>query len=500
MLILIRLSGEISTKAKGTRARFTKRLVNNIQAALERHSIEHSIKREWSRLFVKTEDEGAIEVLQRVFGIRSISVAEHHVLPSLEEIVDEGGKFFEAKVADKRFAVRARRIGNKKPPFKSGDVEVALGSRLYESGQSVDLTTPEVTAYVEINNTDVYFFSDSIVCAGGLPLGAKGRGLALISGGFDSAVAAWMILKRGICLDYVFLNLGGAAHLSSMMRVTKVLTDNWSYGDQPKLFAIDFERVMDEMRGTSDSRYWQILLKRHMMRAAESVAGQVGSLVLVTGEVIAQVSSQTLPNLHVISQATELPILRPLISFDKHEIIEMAKRIGTDLSSAEVEEYCALDVKFPVTDADPRRVEREESGFKFEVLQQAVDEMAIFDLNSIDVSAMSIREIETEEIPDGALVIDLRNEATYTHWHYPGAIYIDFFQAMAAPEEIVPPGTEHVVLYCEVGVKSAQIAEKLRSLGQNAFHFRGGMRNLLAYAIDHDLIPVELLPPSAFTD
>ena len=480
--------------------RFTKRLVSNIGNALDQYAIEHSVKREWSRLFVKTDDERAIEVLQRVFGIRSFSVAQHHQLSTLDEIVEMGGKIFESEVINRRFAVRARRIGNKKPPFKSNDVEVALGSRLYEHAHSVDLTTPEVIAHVEINNTDVYFFSNSITAAGGMPLGAKGRGLALISGGFDSAVAAWMILKRGIGLDYVFLNLGGDAHLRSMMRVTKILTDNWSFGDHPKLYSIDFEDVMSEMRRTSDSRYWQILLKRHMMRASECVAKQIGSLVLVTGEVIAQVSSQTLPNLHVISEATSLPIFRPLISFDKHEIIEMARKIGTDLSSSEVEEYCALDVRFPITDAEPRRVEREESDFDFEVIQTAVDAKVVFDMNQINVDALDIKEIEIEEIPENAFVIDLRNEAVYHHWHYPGAIYVDFFSALESSENFVPADARLIVTYCEVGVKSAQIAEKLRQIGLEAYHFKGGMRKLLEYSIDQDLFPVELLPPSVFTD
>jgi len=502
MLILIRFSGEISTKAKGTRQRFTQRLINNIQSALSQHNIGHHIRRQWSRLFVEAEDARAVDVLKRVFGIRSMSIVEQHRVTSLEDICERGREFFRESVTGKKFAVRAKRIVTKTPPFTSHEIEVALGSELYPFGVGVDLENPDVTAHVELNGEEVYFFSDVIEGPGGMPLGAKGRALALVSGGFDSAVAAWMILKRGIGLDYVFLNMGGTQHLVSMLRVMKVLTANWSFGDHPKLFAIDFEEVVQELQRSSDSRYWQITLKRHMVRAAERVAGEHGHLALVTGEVIGQVSSQTLPNLNVISEATSLPIFRPLIGFDKHEIVALAKRIGTEDASAEVHEYCALDIKHPITDAKLSHVKTQEEPFDQDVLERAIATQAQFDLREIDPEAFGIKELEINEIPDGAVLLDLRTESAYRSWHLPGARFVEFLNALADPESLGldTESDQLVIAYCEVGIKSAQLAEKLRNLGINAKHFKGGMRELMPYAIDHELIPVELLPSSIFTD
>ena len=157
--------------------------------------------------------------------------------------------------------------------------------------------------------------------------------VALLSGGFDSAVSSWLMLKRGVEIEYVFCNLAGESYERSVVQVAKVLADDWSYGTRPRLHAIDFGPVLDELRTHSQPKYWQLVLKRLMYRAAEAVAREVRSAAIVTGEALGQVSSQTLANLAAIDPATGLVVFRPLLGFDKSEIIAIAL-FGTPTPSA----------------------------------------------------------------------------------------------------------------------------------------------------------------------
>jgi len=495
MLILIRISGEISTKARRTRSRFLKRLAANIEDALRSEGISFELRRGWSRLFVEAESPQALEVISRVFGVQSLSVVERRPGSSLEEIVQAGEELFRERVRGKRFAVRARRTGSKdKIPFGSRDIERALGAALLPYALKVDLESPEVTAYVEVREGQAYFFTEQIPGPGGLPIGVEGRAVALISGGFDSVVAAWLMLKRGVALDYLSCNLAGEAHRQGVLRVLRLLVGRWGYGDRPKLHLIDFEPLVRELQSKVEPRYWQVVLKRLMIRAAENVAQEIRSPALITGEAVGQVSSQTLQNLAVISQTAKLPILRPLAGSNKEEIIEQARRIGTYELSASVAEYCALVPRQPATRASLKAVLAQEERLDLTLLERAVAERSIYDIRSIDPEELAPAELEIAEIPEGATVIDLRPAAAYRTWHYPGAIHMDLFEALENINSLERDKT--YVLYCELGLKSAYLAERMRKEGYRAFNFKGGLKGLMRYALEHDLLPAELVPPS----
>lgn len=494
MLILIRFSGEITTKARGTRSRFLGRLAQNISVALQEAQISFALRREHSRFFLETDAPQALEILSRVFGVHSLSVVEQRNARTLEEIVEAGRTLTCDRVVGKRFAVRAQRTG--KTDYSSLDVERALGAALRPYAQGVDLTHPDVTVHVEIHDGTVYFFTDKIDGPGGLPIGASGRALALISGGFDSAVASWLMLKRGVALDYLFCNLGGTLHEQGVLKVAQRLVRQWAYGDQPQLYALDFQPLVRELQAKTHKRYWQLLLKRLMYRAAERLAWKHHRVGIVTGEAIGQVSSQTLRNLAVLSQAIRAPLWRPLLSFNKDEIIALARRIGTYEISATVEEYCALLPKRPATGASLRALLTEEAKLDLSLLDRAVDDPRVYDVRRADPESLSLTEIEIEEIPEEAIVIDLRSPSAYQAWHYPGALYMDFFQAL---QDFTKLDRSRVyVLYCELGLKSAHLAEEMRAAGYRAFHFKGGLPNLMKYALKHDLLPPEVLPPSAW--
>jgi len=500
-LYLIRLSGEITTKAPQTRIRFTKRLVRNLRDGLERAGVEASIDRRWSRIYVDATSPLAREVIGRTFGIQSYSPVDRRPWTDLSDVVDTGHEIFRRAVAGRRFAVRARRSGDRKRiPFRSKEVERELGAALLAYADSVDLDHPEVTASIEIHETEAYYFLEKVLGPSGLPLGTEGRALSLVSGGFDSAVASWMMLRRGVSLDYVFFNLGGTAHELGVLRVMKVIAEQWSHGDRARLYSVDFRPVVEALQSRVTKRYWQVVLKRLMLSAAESLARQLHDNALVTGEAIGQVSSQTPQNLAAISAPIELPILRPLLGFNKEEIIDRCREIGTYELSSAVDEYCAILPKRPATKASITTVDAEEAKLDPAILETAVTGRTVRDLREIDPSSLGAEALDLSRagadgaIPEGAHVIDLRSRAAYRAWHAAEATHMDFFHALAHFQEL--DRGETYVLYCEVGLKSAHLAELMQQAGYRAFHVPGGVKDLLRRETESDPLAAQLLSPA----
>jgi thiamine biosynthesis protein ThiI len=261
-----------------------------------------------------------------------------------------------------------------------------------------------------------------------------------------------------------------------VLRVVEVLAKRWSWGDRPRLHAVDFEPLAAELRERSERRYWQVLLKRLMLRAAEAVARERAASAIVTGEAMGQVSSQTLQNLAVISQATRQLILRPLIGANKEEIVASAARIGTFELSKVVAEYCAMVPKRPATAAALDAVLAEEAKLDPRLLERAVESRRVFDLRELDVEKLAPPGLEIERIPEGAVLIDLRSKAEYDSWHHPDALRLDFAQALEAFRGFDRART--YVLTCEFGLKSAHLAELMRREGFEAYDFKGGVRAL----------------------
>jgi thiamine biosynthesis protein ThiI len=476
-LALLRFSGEIGTKARATRSQFVQRLVANLRNALLAEGLEPRIRDTHNRIFVELPDAACASVLTRIFGIQSISLVERRPADSVERLVDAGEELFGNRVAGKRFAVRARRVGERsKIALLPKDIERELGTRLLARSAGVDLSNPEETVSIELIGGDAYFFPERIACHGGLPIGASGRAITLISGGFDSAVAAWQLLKRGVRIDYAFCNLGGETHQQGVLRVAKVLADRWSYGDQPRLHAIDFGALTEELRARTQARYWQVLLKRLMVRAAEILVRERRASAIITGEAVGQVSSQTLPNLAVISRATTETILRPLIGSNKDQIIDTARLIGTYDLSKIVGEYCAMVPTRPSTAATLEAIEAEEAKIDLSTIEVAVATRKIFKLRELDLETLGIPDLEVDRIPADATVIDLRSKPEYQGWHWPDALQLDFGQALKTYADFDRSKT--YVLYCEIGLKSAHLAEFMRKEGLRAFHVPGGLKTL----------------------
>jgi thiamine biosynthesis protein ThiI len=483
---LLRFSGELSIKARGTRAHFRRRLIQNLRDALDAEGLSARIEVSHERMFVElpSADEDLSlrdHALTRVFGISSVSLAVRHAVWETEDVVRTGAALFRERVRGKRFAVRARRVGERHTVrAERMEVEKLLGAALYPFAAGVDLETPETTVHVELSAAGTAYFSERWQGQGGLPLGVEGRAVALLSGGFDSAVAAWQMQRRGVALDHVFCNLGGASHLRGAARVARVLAERWSYGEHPLLHEIDFEPVAEAIRAHTETRFWQVLLKRMMLRAAEAVALERHAVAIVTGDAVGQVSSQTLHNLAVVSRATELPILRPLVGANKDEIIECARRIGTAELSKVVGEYCAMVPRRPATRAPLDLVVQEEARLPAGLLEEVVAKRKLIDLRALDLRALDEPGLALDRLPPGALLLDLRPIEQYRSEHHPAALHLEYARAQEAYPSFDRSRT--YVLCCEFGLLSAHLAERMRRDGFDAWHFTGGQRALMKSA------------------
>lgn len=475
---LVRFSGELSTKARRTRLRFQKRLASNLRDGFRSSGVTATIDPDWSRFYIEAPDESFIDPLTRTFGISSCSVLAGTCAADLDEIVKTGVDLFAEAVQGRTYAVRARRSGQQS--FNSGDIHQGLGAAL-NPGATVDLSNPEVPVYVEVRDDKAFFYRDSVPGPSGLPLGVQGRALALISGGFDSAVSAWMALRRGITLDYVFCNLGGSAYERMVLEVTKVIADTWSYGTHPRLHVLEFGPVVDAMQARAKPAYLQVVLKRMMYRAAAELGERLGAEALVTGESVGQVSSQTLTNLRAIDDASSLPVLRPLLGFHKEEIVDRAREIGTYELSARIREYCNLVPDRPVTASSPEDAKAQEDAVGFEELQAAIEGAHTHDVRRVRPEEMAGAALYTNEVPDDAIVLDTRSQQAFEAWHWPGAERHDLGELEKDFSDLEREPT--YVLCCTEGVRTAYLAEVMQREGYEAYSFLGGaprMRRLAA--------------------
>jgi thiamine biosynthesis protein ThiI len=340
---------------------------------------------------------------------------------------------------------------------------------------------------IEIRDEQAYLFSGRIDAAAGLPLGVEGNAVALISGGYDSAVAAWLMLKRGLALDYVFCNLGGDAYERAVVQVAKLLADAWSAGTRPRLHVVDFNEPVRAMKEVARPSYWQLVLKRLMYRTASRIADELRALAIVTGEAIGQVSSQTATNLRAIEPAASHPVFRPLLGFEKEEIIARARRIGTATLSEQVKEYCAIAPGHPVTAASVERVDAEEAHLDSAVLDHAIAARKVLDLRSLSATDLVAPYLFTNAIPEGALVLDCRPAAQYRAWHLRNAQRCDEWELLHNLKRLDKDRT--YVLYCAHGIQTAYLAERMQRAGYEAYSFKGGLRGVMEYARERGMDP-----------
>lgn len=471
-LIIVRPAPEMQLKSWHTRRRFRNILINNLRAALD--GIEHEIRVDQGRLLLRTaEVEAAAERLEHVFGVASYSPVEAIVEPTVEALCEAARTRFAEVIGGRTYAVRCKRHGGAR--LSTRTVEQQVGAALNPFG-TVNLDEPEVRVEIDLVEEGAWVFTQRRPGPGGVPLGVQDRAVTLMSGGFDSAVAAWYTMRRGVGTDYVFCNLGGATHENMVTRIAHRLARDWAIGDRPRLFVVDFLPVVADMRARLPAEVWQVVLKRLMYRAGEAVARRIGAQALVTGEALSQVSSQTLSNLNSIDVASELPVLRPLIGFDKTEIMKLARRIGTYRLSEGVPEFCALSLSKPLVASRRGRIDREEEKLDASLLERAVAGAREIDLVGLAEEDLAEPDVLVDAIPAGAEVIDCQPPRRFRDWHLPGAVNYPPDELARRYESL--PKDRPYLLYCLRGANAPVLAERMQRAGFDARAYRGGVSRL----------------------
>lgn len=368
--------GELALKGKN-RDLFENRLVDNIRIALDA-DMDWEVKRLYGRIIVRLDDERNAEAfakkLQNVFGIANIAPAIE-VKPNLNVIEQAALSIVKGKDF-KSFAIRARRP-EKGQSFNSQDIGKKIGAAVQEaSGAKVDLTDPALTVGVIVMRQRAFVYADQIKGPGGLPAGASGRVACLISGGIDSPVACWRMMKRGCSPLFIHFHSAPFTSNASKEKAYEIV-EHLMRGQPPsKLVTVPFGELQKKIVTGTPAKYRIMLYRRFMVRIANELARRNDARALVSGEALGQVASQTLFNLSTIESVSGMPILRPLIGMDKQEIVDEAKRIGTFKMSIEPHDDCCsfLMPRNPVTRTIPRDMEHVEKSLKCsELVEEALD-------------------------------------------------------------------------------------------------------------------------------
>lgn len=297
-----------------------------------------------------------------------------------------------------------------------------------------------------------------------------------MSGGFDSGVSSYMMIKKGARTHYCFFNLGGAAHEIGVKQVSYYLWDRFSASHKVKFVTVPFEGVVGEILEKVENGQMGVILKRMMMRAAEQVAKKLKIEALVTGESLGQVSSQTLTNLGVIDKSIDTLILRPLTAYDKQDIINIADKIGTKPFAEIMPEYCGVISQKPTVKAVMSKIEAEEANFDFSVLDKALEDSVTMDIRDIANEAKEVvSEVETvSDFSSNDVVLDIRSpdEEDEKPLEIDGVevVHLPFYKLATKFGDL--DQSKQYLFYCERGVMS-----KLQAL----FLIEQGFSNIKVY-------------------
>jgi tRNA uracil 4-sulfurtransferase len=341
--VLIKL-GEVVLKGKN-REQFERRLVNNIRAAV-RDIARVEVVRRHGVMVLRAQDPTVATVdrlaarLTDVMGIVWVHRA-WRVAKDTDSVVQAALDLMAGRTGS--FAVRSRRR-DKRFPITSSDLDRLVGSRIVESyGLPVRLKAPDHTLSIEVDRDEVFVFTDGLAGQGGLPAGMSGRALVLMSGGIDSPVAAYRMMRRGLRVDYLHFSGMPFTGPESIYKAYALVRELDKFQGGSRLFVVPFGKAQQQIKSSGADRLAVVAQRRLMLRTGQLLAKRLGGAALITGDALGQVSSQTLANLTALDDAVELPILRPLVGMDKVEIMDQARRIRTlTISELPDEDCCTL--------------------------------------------------------------------------------------------------------------------------------------------------------------
>ncbi|PHS75315.1 MAG: tRNA 4-thiouridine(8) synthase ThiI [Porticoccus sp.] len=472
MHFIVKLFPEITIKSPSVRKRMTRQLRDNLRKLLLSINPDIHLQQDWEKIqVVGPVDEElvrqVVDLLGRTPGIAKFDRIQRYPLGDFDDVVEKTLIFWRNRLDNKNFAVRVKRVGEH--GFKSSDLERYVGAALLNHCGSarVNLKRPDVTVRLEIRHNELYVIQAVYPGLGGFPLGTQDAVISLLSGGFDSSVASYLTIKRGLCTHYLFFNLGGRAHEVGVKQVASYLWHKYASSHQVHFITIPFAGVVEEILTKVGNAEMGVVLKRMMLRVASEVARGLKIDAVVTGESVAQVSSQTLANLAVIDAVTDALVLRPLITADKGEIIDIARAIGVEVFAANMPEYCGVISVRPTTRATGQKVAHEEEKFDFSVLEHALAHARVQTIDEV-LSDNDIIPVDIfENPPPDSVILDIR---------HPEEVCSQPLNVPEAEVELMPFYTlqgrfrelkqaSRYVLYCDRGVMSRLHAEHLIEQG-----------------------------------
>lgn len=427
MKFIIRPFSEIMVKSKGVRKRYLWFLQHNLQVQFREISSQIKVSVHYDKLEINIRDADTIEKLQpeiaiiekillRTPWVESFLEVETHDVCDMDLMAKKAEDVYIDRIKDKTFCVRVKRTG--KHEFTSLELERHIWSHLlitldnkYGIHGKVDVKKPQVTVYMEIKDENLYVVKKTWYWIGWFPIWAQDKVVSLLSGWFDSGVAAFSMMKRGCKVDYLFFNLWGTAHELWVKQVAYYLNKNFSAGYKASIVSVPFENVVKHLVTKTHHKYRGIILKRCMLKVADFLAQKYNYCALVKWDSLGQVSSQTLKNIHVVDKASDTVVLRPLISFNKQEIVDISKQIWTHDFACNMPEYCGVISDRPSVWASVSEVLEEEENFDFSLLDEAIENRST---NRVDDILQHVQdesdEIEYKNFPtDNDVIIDIRD-------------------------------------------------------------------------------------------
>lgn len=462
---IVKFFPEIMIKGASAKRQMIDQLNGNLKKLLERISPEIKTRKFFDKIEVVCPIEVVVEVRIKLLDTPGVELVlealQFDNITTIDQIKTIVNDVMAKEIQNKRFVVRVKRSGTH--TFKSPQIEQTVGGYMLakNSTSQVDLHHPEVTINVELNDNQLNIIFNKYRGLGGFPLGSQGEILSLMSGGFDSTVASYLTMKRGLKTHFIFFNLGGIAHEIGVKQVAFYLWNKFGSSHRVKFISVPFDDVVTEIFNSTSESYMGVTLKRLMLKAAEKIADEMKIDALLTGESVAQVSSQTLRNLALIDQATKKLVLRPLCTMNKPEIMNIANDIGTRRFAETMPEYCGVISKNPVTHGSYERMEKEAARFDYSVLDKAVENAVTINVADIIADINEIGQIETvSDLSSGNYtIIDIRqgDECIQASCE---TIKIPFHQLKGQFAKL--PQDKEYLFYCDKGILSQLHAQYLR--------------------------------------
>ncbi len=481
MQFIVRLFPEITIKSPPVRKRWTKHLTENIRVLTRRLHEKASVIQDWDRLELKipSDDEDlrkqVVDLLSRTPGIANFSWVRPRAFSNLHDIYEFAYEAWKDNLAGKSFCVRIKRNGQHS--FTSIEAEKYVGGGLNQNCATggVKLKNPDITVKMEIKGDTCYIVDHKYEGIGGFPVGTQDAVLSLISGGFDSTVASYMMIRRGLRTHYCFFSLGGKEHEIGVKEIAFYLWNRYGSSHRVRFITVPFEEVVAEILQKIDPANMGVVLKRMMLRAADKISDKGGVQALVTGEAIAQVSSQTIHNLSVIDAVTDKLVLRPLIVMDKPDIIKLSRKIGAEEFSAAIPEYCGVVSVKPSSKVKVEKVLQQEAEFDHSLLDKAIEHSTVQAIDEVMEGLAKKTDVtHVSELAKDAIVIDIRHPQEQEMRPLQvetEALDIPFYNLSSQFPNL--DQTRHYFLYCDKGVMSELHAAHLVDEGYtNVFVFR----------------------------